>query len=68
LEYRRQTVHFSSQERIAATRDYIASQARRSADFLSHKEFLENLPTAFLKASARNRVVRLLHRLLAQAA
>ncbi|HEY1189879.1 MAG TPA: hypothetical protein VGE74_19675 [Gemmata sp.] len=68
LEYRGRTVHFISRERIAATRDYIAARVRRSADFPRHREFLDNLPAEFLKASARDRVVGLLERVLAQAA
>ncbi len=67
LEFRGRTVHFIDRERIAATQAYIAARDRRTADFPSHQEFLENLPAEFLKASARKRVVGLLDRVLSQA-
>lgn len=67
LEYRDRTVHFIDRERIEATRAYIAARVRRAADFPRHQGFLENLPAEFLKASARDRMVRLLDRVLAQA-
>lgn len=67
LEYRGRTVHFINRERIETARAYIAARVRRAADFPQHQGFLENLPAEFLKASARDRVLRLLDRVLAQA-
>lgn len=66
VEYRGRTVHFISRERIEATSHYIASRLRRASDFPQHRGFLENLPAEFLKASARNRLVGLLNRVLVQ--
>lgn len=66
LEYRGRTVHFISRERMAATREYVASKLRRASDFPHHRGFLENLPAEFLKASSRDRVVCLLDRVMAQ--
>ena len=63
LEHRGRTIHFMSQERISATREYIASKLRKATDFNEHRGFLENLPKEFLKASSRDRIVRLLDRL-----
>ncbi len=67
LTYRGRTVHFIDRERIEATRDYIVSTLRRATAFPRHEGFLENLPAEFLKASARDRVVRLLGRVPEQA-
>lgn len=64
LEYRGKAVHFMSRDRMIATRDYIVAKLRRAADFPPHESFLENLPAEFLKASARERVLRLLDRQL----
>jgi hypothetical protein len=66
LEYRGQTIHFISRDRIEATRAYIAAKLRRAEDFPRHQRFLENLPAEFLKASTRSRVVGLLDRVLAK--
>lgn len=67
LTYRGRTVHFLSRERVVAARQYVAATNRRAADYPGNREFLENLPAEFLKASARDRVVKQLDRLLADA-
>lgn len=64
LTYRGTTIHFRTREHLTTLRDFVQEKLRNPAAYEGFERYLQMIPTRFLRATDRTKVVKQLDKLL----